>query len=314
MPKNPLYADKVILNNGGTIERVDGTAIVSVNAAGTTTSLTGTETIIASEIALADGKILVGGATNIAAAQTMGGDATINNAGVVALSDTGVTDALLTNFVAGAGVVTNADTVLQAFNKIDGNVTALSAAGVGGTLTSGRIIVGNGGNVAAEAVMSGDATMDNVGAVTIANDAVTAAKTVDNTGAGGLFVAKKAFAVYDFAIDGGAQGAIVLNNAAILPDNAVVTAFTYDVIDTFTSGGADAATVALSLPVDGALTTAIAISDGSNPWDQGVHLASVITPIAVKTTAARQIGITVAGGQDLTAGKAVFCVDYYVSQ
>lgn len=314
MAKNPLFLDKVILKNGGTIERVDGTAIVSVNAAGTTTSITGTETIIASEIALPSAKMLVGNGSNVAAAVDMSSEATMANTGAVTLSTSAVTGKALTGFVAGAGVVAATDTILQAFNKIDGNVTALSAAGVGGALPNGQIIVGSAGGVATAVAMAGDATIVAAGTVTIANNAVTAAKTVDNNGAGGLFVAKKAFAVYDFAIDGGAQGAIVLANTATLPDNAVVTAYTYDVLTTLTSGGADAATVALSLPVDGALTTAIAISDGSNPWDAGVHLASVITPIAVKTTAARAIGITVAGGNDLTAGKIVFCVDYYVSQ
>jgi hypothetical protein len=46
-------------------------------------------------------------------------------------------------------------------------------------LTSGRLIVGNGSNVPIEVAMSGDATLASTGAVTIANDAVTAAKLAD---------------------------------------------------------------------------------------------------------------------------------------
>lgn len=117
---------------------------------------------------------------------------------------------------------------------------------------------------------------------------------------------------YDFSVDGGAIGAITLNDTATLPDNAVITGITYDVITTCTSSS-DAATIALTVPTDGALTTAIAISNGANPWDAGPHLGSVITPIARKTTAERDLQITVAV-EDLTAGKIVFYVSYFVSE
>lgn len=119
--------------------------------------------------------------------------------------------------------------------------------------------------------------------------------------------------VYDFSVDGGTVGAIVPASSATLPDNAVVTAITYDVLSTCTTAGADTGTLAISVPTDGALTTAIAVSDLSNPWDAGVHAASVITPLPKKLTAARVLGVTI-GGQAFTAGKIVFAVDYYVSQ
>ena len=47
------------------------------------------------------------------------------------------------------------------------------------SLTDGRLWVGNAANAATAVLMSGDATMDNTGAVTIANDAVTTAKILD---------------------------------------------------------------------------------------------------------------------------------------
>lgn len=50
---------------------------------------------------------------------------------------------------------------------------------VGSTLTNGRFWVGNASSQAAEVQMSGDATMDNAGAVTIANNAITTAKIND---------------------------------------------------------------------------------------------------------------------------------------
>lgn len=47
-------------------------------------------------------------------------------------------------------------------------------------LTSGNILVGNGSNVATSVAMSGDATLANTGAITIANSAVTTAKIADS--------------------------------------------------------------------------------------------------------------------------------------
>jgi len=43
-------------------------------------------------------------------------------------------------------------------------------------LTSAQLLIGNGSNVAVDVALSGDATMDNAGVLTIANDAINAAK------------------------------------------------------------------------------------------------------------------------------------------
>ena len=47
-------------------------------------------------------------------------------------------------------------------------------------LTSTQIIVGNGSNIPTAVTMSGDATLANTGALTIANDAITTVKILDN--------------------------------------------------------------------------------------------------------------------------------------
>lgn len=63
------------------------------------------------------------------------------------------------------------------------NQTFISLATNGGlsnTLASGNIFVGNGANIATGVAMSGDATMANTGALTIANLAVTTAKIAAN--------------------------------------------------------------------------------------------------------------------------------------
>ena len=180
-------------------------------------------------------------------------------------------------------------------------------------LSSAFLLVGNSSGLAVGVALSGDATISNAGALTIANDAVTEAKTADSSSTGGLYVDKFAVATYDFAVDGGTEGTITLASTATIPDNAWVTLDSYDVITTCRSSS-DAATIKLNLPTDGDISTAIAISDGSNPWDAGAKLGSVATPIAVKTTAARAIQIVTAGGQDITAGKIVFRLRYWVSE
>lgn len=117
-----------------------------------------------------------------------------------------------------------------------------------------------------------------------------------------------------------------------LPIKAVVTRFWYDVITTFTSA-TDAATIAVKAQSANDLIAAIAISDATNVWDAGIHagkvgfpnfgadaahdsaveVAALFAATFIKLTAEREIVATVAGSEDLTAGKAVFFVEYYIS-
>lgn len=150
---------------------------------------------------------------------------------------------------------------------------------------------------------------DGTGGVSFSNVGGDLEVKADAT-AGGLLNYQVFSCVYDFSTDGGSQGAIVPTINATVPDNFVVTAFNYDVITTFTSN-TDAATVALGFATDGDIFTTAAISDGSNPLDAGPHPVSG-TPI--KLTGDRSLQITVAGGEDLTAGKAIFTVFGYLSE
>jgi hypothetical protein len=113
-------------------------------------------TVAAGELtAVGDGKILVGAAsTGIATARTLSGDGTISNAGVFAIA---------------SDVIVNADvktTAAIAFSKL-------------AALTATNILVGNGSNVPTAVAMSGDATLDNAGALTIANGAVETVMLAD---------------------------------------------------------------------------------------------------------------------------------------
>src|SRR6185503_6944489 len=69
------------------------------------------------------------------------------------------------------------------YDATTGDFTAAPTApgSLSNTLASGRIFVGSAGNVATGVAMSGDATMANTGAITIANLAVTGAKMANNT-------------------------------------------------------------------------------------------------------------------------------------
>jgi len=76
---------------------------------------------------LTSGNILVGNGSNVAVSVTPSGQATIDNAGAITLSNAAVIAKVLTGFSAGAGVVADTDTILQGFNKVVGNIAALGA-------------------------------------------------------------------------------------------------------------------------------------------------------------------------------------------
>ena len=155
------------------------------------------------------------------------------------------------------------------------------------------------------------ATAGSIGTTEIADAAITEGNVADMAGTGGLGVMKVAQVVYDFSVDGGAISTIPLTGSPTLPDNAMVMAhlITVEVLTTFTSAG-DSATIALKVPIDGDLITAVAIDDIVAPWDAGGHSNSA-TPI--KLTDERALAVVVAV-EAVTAGKAVFHVPYIVSQ
>ena len=266
--------------------------------------------LAAGDVALAEGKMLVGNSSGVAAALDMGataGNIAVDN-GTTAVSVAVSGDATL----ASSGALTVTDVTVGSDAAGDmlykSSATALTRLAKG---TTGQIITSN-GSVPAWGTMSGDATIVSGGALTIANDAVNEVKVADGAGVSALHVAKYAYALYDFSTDGGgAPGAITLTSAVTIPDNACVTLDSYDVLTTCTSAG-DTGTLKVGLVTDGDLSTAIAINDGTNPWDAGMHFGSAATPLAVKTTGARLVTVTTAT-QAFTAGKIIFCFRYYVT-
>ena len=164
------------------------------------------------------------------------------------------------------------------------------------TLADGNVLVGNGSNVGAAVTLSGDATIDNTGVVSLSG--------FDHSTEGLEKIEKVAVVDYDFSAEGGSQGTIGLGTS--LPDNAVVTKVIEDITTDYNSSG-NTGTLKLVLPTDGDLSSNVT-ADGSNAGVSSVLPSG--TP--VKTTAARELSVTIAT-EDLTAGVSRFFVFYVES-
>ena len=105
---------------------------------------------------LTSAEIIVGNGSNVPTAVAVTGDIAITNGGVTSIS---------------TGVIVDADV----------NASAAIAYSKLAALTDGNILVGSGANVATSVSMSGDATIINTGALTIANNAVNDAKIASHT-------------------------------------------------------------------------------------------------------------------------------------
>jgi hypothetical protein len=119
--------------------------------------------------------IFVGDAGGHAADVAMSGDASIVASGALSVNHLShVTDGSLAN-----SGLTNSSIILNGHAVSLGGSLTLAPGDL--ALTSGHLYVGNASNVAADVAMSGDATMSNTGALTLANTAVTPATYGDAT-------------------------------------------------------------------------------------------------------------------------------------
>ena len=120
-------------------------------------------------------------------------------------------------------------------------------------------------------------------------------------------------ATYDFDVDGGTIGTI--GSGVFLPNNLVVCQSAYNVETTCTSEGADAGTMAIT-STDVTVNAAIAISDGTNPYDagsfEGDHQWD--TPGGWEKTTSRQELNFVIAVQNFTAGKFTVLVNGFISE
>lgn len=129
--------------------------------------------------------------------------------------------------------------------------------------------------------------------------------------------------VYDFDVDGGATGEIVLStkdNKGAIPVGAVIKRVTALVKTAFTSGGSATLAWGNGDDADGYSGTAIAVASLTanflaNGYDNGAALLWDDTndhPIDVYVADANdgKFSVTI-GTAAMTAGKAVFMVEYY---
>ena len=112
-------------------------------------------------------KILVGNGSNKATEVAVSGDVTISNTGAVTIAAGAVENGMMANNSVASGNIVN-DTI----QNTDINTGAAIEFTKLENLDSAKILVGNASNKATEVAMSGDATIDNAGAVTIATGAV----------------------------------------------------------------------------------------------------------------------------------------------
>jgi len=141
----------------------------------------------------------------------------------------------------------------------------------------------------------------------IAGNAILASKLASpaTTGIPGAMPKKYIEGFYNFSVDGGSQGTFNLCGTETFGDSYIVTNAYYAVSQTFTSSG-DSATIALSIEGANDLVSAIAISDGTNPWDASGAFVQCIPDGTVGNfiilSDDRELTMTV-GVEDLTAGK-----------
>lgn len=193
---------------------------------------------------------------------------------------------------------------------IDARLDEFNSSSIVGALADGKIIVGSSAGVATNVEMSGDATISNTGAVTIATGAVEESMLIAQS-ADGLHAKRIARATYDFAADGGVVGDIELGVS--LPENAIITRSWYTVLSKLTSANSTA-TVALSIPDDDVAGIAAATALSDNKYTAGHHegiQTGTAATFSEQTTAARELTLTI-GVQDLTAGKLILFCEYVV--
>lgn len=117
---------------------------------------------------------------------------------------------------------------------------------------------------------------------------------------------------YDFAVQGGAIGAINLGNFKdLIPSGARVLRGIVHVLTTLTTAGADAGTIALSVEGADDVVVAIAVSNVANAWDAGLQdvVPDGTAANGILVTADRRIVATIAV-QAVTAGKFEVSLEY----
>lgn len=162
----------------------NGNLLLGVN---TSDQLTFNGTAIQPAITLLDGEIWIGNSSNLPIGRILSGGITVTDTGVTSISSNYITNAMVNSAAAIAysklnlsGSIVNADIfsgAAIAYSKLnlsnslvnaDINTSAAIAFSKLATLTNTHILVGSAGGVATDVAVSGDATLANTGALTLA--------------------------------------------------------------------------------------------------------------------------------------------------
>ena len=212
----PLSGDVTMANNGAVTLANDAVVTAKITDANVTLAKianAAANTVIVRDAnssgvlsakAVATTEILIGDGTGFTAA-SLSGDVTMDNAGAVTIGSGVVETGMIADsqITVGKMAANSVDSDQYADGSIDPDhlandavtaaklasnavVNASIAANAAiahsklAALASTKVLVGNGSNVAAEVPLSGDVTMANTGAVTIANNAVDGDKLADS--------------------------------------------------------------------------------------------------------------------------------------
>jgi hypothetical protein len=185
-----------------------------------------------------------------------------------------------------------------------------------GGLTTGSILIGAAGVPAqlpllgAGKLLVGSATTATSVAVTGVLGNLTAAgvTSFDQTNYGEQKACYTAQLQWSAVAAAGVVGAHLFQNAttdAVIPDNAVITNVRLDCVTPLVSAGAATVSIGIETAVDVKAITPYTVQ----PFNGTLSLEAV----AIKTTSAQNVTATVAGA-DVTAGKVVALIDYFVTE
>lgn len=127
---------------------------------------------------------------------------------------------------------------------------------------------------------------------------------------GNVAVSKSVEGIFDVVLQGGAIAVYELG--ALVPAGAIIRQAYYEVLTTFVTAGSDAGTIALKAGST-TLVTAVAVSDGSNPWDAGIKACIQVGTAATMSKISTDSNLTLTiAGQIASAGKLRLFVEYVI--
>ena len=283
---------------------------------------------------LTDGKIWAGNGSNVSAQVTPSGDVTMANTGAFTIANTAVeTGMLAADAVTGAKI---ADDQIDSEHYVDGSIDLAHLAAnsvnsskiVDGSIvnddinssaaiahsklanvTNGQILVGNGSNVPTAVAVSGDVTLANTGAVTIATGAVEhamlAGDAVDGDNIADDSVDSEHYAAD--SIDTEHYAANSVDTTALAADAVTGAQIADDAIDSehYTDGSIDTAHIADAnvtlAKIENVTDTQIIVGNGSNrPTAVAMSGDATIANTGAVTIAANAVEIGMIGCEQTT--------------